>query len=305
MSWPPVRLLLVAMALAVVAGCERPAAPPPAPPARPTLLIGLIPERNIFKQLERYEPLAEYLSAQTGVEIKLKVLTHYGNVIENFESLQLDGAFFGSLGYTLAHARLGVEVLARPESDDGSSSYTGVIFVRRSSGISKVEQMKGARLALVAPATFAGCLFPMAHLHDAGVRDVRAHFEEIYFAGSQEAAIQDVLEKRADVGAAKNTMFKLLATTSRRIERELTVLAESVEVPENALALKKSIDPALKEKLLDAMLGMHRQPQGVEVLRAFGARRFVRTTDAEYRPVLAHITSAPESEATCYRGKTR
>ena len=59
-------------------------------------MIGLIPEQNIFKQLERYQPLADYLSKKIGASIELKVLTRYGNIIDNFVSLGLDAAFFGS-----------------------------------------------------------------------------------------------------------------------------------------------------------------------------------------------------------------
>ena len=80
--------------------------------SRPSLVLGLIPERNIFKQLDRYEPLATYLSEKIGADVKLKVLTRYGNIIDNFASAGLDGAFFGSFTYTLAHAKLGVEAIA-------------------------------------------------------------------------------------------------------------------------------------------------------------------------------------------------
>src|SRR3990170_1466752 len=86
------------------------------------LLIGLIPEQNIFRQFERYEPLARYLSKKTGRNIKLSVLPRYGNIINNFKSEKMDGAFFGSFTYALAHARLGVEVLARPVGLNGAST---------------------------------------------------------------------------------------------------------------------------------------------------------------------------------------
>ncbi len=35
-------------------------------PSVPTLMIGLPPERNIFRQIERYEPLMAYLGKQGG-----------------------------------------------------------------------------------------------------------------------------------------------------------------------------------------------------------------------------------------------
>lgn len=274
---------------ALAAGCakQEPQVPAEQPPET-TLLIGLIPEQNIFKQLERYEPLTDYLSGKAGVRIKLKVLTYYGNVIDNFESLKLDGAFFGSFGYSLAKAKLGVEVLARPEDPDGTSTYHGVIFVRKDSGIRTVRQMKGKRLALVARATTAGYLFPLIHMNRAGLRDIEGYFRAVHFTGTHEGAVRDVLEKKADVGAAKNTVFDRLSAADPMIERDLVILGKSADVPENGLALRGSLDDAVKRKIAEALVSMHDDPEGAKVLKAFGARRFIKTTDADYEPVLIY-----------------
>lgn len=48
---------------------------------------------------------------------------------------RLDGAFFGSFTHVLAHAKLGVEVLARPEGEDGSSTCCGLPVTRKDGGI--------------------------------------------------------------------------------------------------------------------------------------------------------------------------
>ncbi|MBI5342474.1 MAG: phosphate/phosphite/phosphonate ABC transporter substrate-binding protein [Deltaproteobacteria bacterium] len=282
-------LVSVCLLAAFLTGCGKheSQAPAKAPPET-TLLIGLIPEQNIFKQIERYEPLADYLSSKAEVRIKLKVLTYYGNVIDNFESLKLDGAFFGSFGYPLAKAKLGVEVLARPEDPDGTSTYHGVIIARKDSGIRTVRHMKGKRLALVARATTAGYLFPLIYMNRADVRDIDAYFSDVHFTGTHEGSIRDVLEKKAEVGAAKNTVFRRLAAEDPRIERELVILGKSADVPENGLALRKSLDDAVKRKISEALISMHDDPEGAKVLKAFGARRFIRTTDADYGPVLAY-----------------
>ena len=105
------------LCIALLAGCNDKKAPPATKqPAGKVLVIGLIPEQNIFRQMERYGPLAKYLQQRTGYQIKLEVLPRYGNIIDNFVSKGMDGAFFGSFTYTLAHAKLGVKVIARPEN---------------------------------------------------------------------------------------------------------------------------------------------------------------------------------------------
>ncbi|HEX9190589.1 MAG TPA: PhnD/SsuA/transferrin family substrate-binding protein, partial [Candidatus Deferrimicrobiaceae bacterium] len=142
------------------------------------MLIGILPEQNIFRQFERYEPLMAYLGRKTGVRFELKVLPRYGNIIENFKSSGLDGAFFGSFSYALAHMKMGVEVLARPVGLDNSSTYHGLIFVRKDSGILNVRGMKGKRFAFVDKATTAGYLLPLEYFHENGIDDYRKYLQE-------------------------------------------------------------------------------------------------------------------------------
>ena len=255
-------------------------------PSKKSLLIGLIPEQNVFRQIERYTPIADYLSAKTGMNVRLKVLTRYGNIVDNFVSLELDGAFFGSFTYVLAHMKLDVEVLARPEAVDGTSTYHGIIFVRKDSGIKGVREMKGKRFVFVDKATTAGFLFPLVYFEKQGVKNYKTHFKETYFAGTHKDAIYDVLNRKADIGAAKNTAFQEMAQRDARVSLELQILTRSPDVPENALAVRKSLDASVQEAIRGALLNMHTDPAGQLVLKDFGARKFIVTTEKEYDPVI-------------------
>ena len=257
--------------------------------ARPSLTIGLIPERNIFTQLDRYEPVAAYLSKRIGADIKLKVLTRYGNIIDNFVSAGLDGAFFGSFSYVLAHVKLGVEPIARPEAADGTSTYYGMIMVRKDEGIKTAQDMKGKVFAFVDRATTAGYLLPLAYFKENGIDDYRKFLGETYFAGTHEAAIYDLLDKRADICAAKNTVFTRLAARDKRLTQELVVLARSPDVPENGLAIRNDFDGDIRNELKKALLTMDKDPEGVSVLRQFGAKRFIETTDGDYASVYKYV----------------
>ncbi len=287
------RWLAAGLCLALLAGCSDKGKSPSAlpSPGRP-LVVGLIPERNIFKQIERYQPLANYLRAKTGIEIRIKVLSRYGNIIDNFKTAELDGAFFGSFTYALAHARLGLSVLARPEDANGVSTYYGVIFVRKDSRIRGAGAMKGKRFAFVDKATTAGYLLPLEYFRNNRIADYKAYFREVYFAGTHEDAIYDVLNRKADVGAAKNTVYQRLANADGRITRDLLILARSPEVPENGLAVRGDLEDAVKNALRTALIDMDKDPAGRRVLEAFGARRFIATSDNDYQPVLDYARDA-------------
>jgi len=281
-------LISICLCMAIVTGCTEKDKETETKGEGPSLLIGLIPEQNIFKQLERYEPLADYLSKKIGANIELKVLTRYGNIIDNFVSLGLDAAFFGSFTFTLAHAKLGVEPIVRPVSIEGASTYHGLIFVRKESGIKGAKEMKGKTFAFVDRATTAGYLLPLAYFKKNGIKDYKTFLREFYFAGTHEDAIFDVLNDKADIGAVKNTIFIRLAAKDSRIKNELVILERSPDVPENGLAVRKGLDDFLKNQLKETLIGMHEDPAGKEVLRNFGARRFIDTTVEDYASVFRY-----------------
>ncbi|UCD65386.1 MAG: phosphate/phosphite/phosphonate ABC transporter substrate-binding protein, partial [Deltaproteobacteria bacterium] len=247
--------------------------------------IGLIPEQDLFSQKERYGALASYISEKSGLDVELKILSRYGNIIHNFRSDKLDGAFFGSFTGALAIKKLGVEPLARPLWLDGKSTYYGLIIVRKDSAIKNALDMKGKRFAFVDKATTAGWLLPLSYFKENSIEDYREWFSETYFTGTHEDVIYDVLNGKADIGAAKNTVFERLAQKDSKLLDELKILAKSPEVPANALAVKKNLDSSLKIKLKNILLQMDQDKWGRKILTEFGAQKFIETTVKDYNPV--------------------
>ena len=246
------------------------------------LLIGLIPEQNVFRQRERYLTLRKYLSERLGITVNFTSLSRYGNLLARFSEEKIDGAFFGSFTYALAHSQLGVEPLARPVNLDGTSTYHGYIFVRKDSGIRNVADMRGKRFAFVERATMAGYLFPLAWFRENGIADPHSYLRESILVGSHDVAIQAVLSKEADIGAAKNTIYDQMAVENPGLQKELVILATSGVVPQNCLAVRKDLDPELKNALRRVLTEMDKDQDGVEALRRFGARGFIETSDGDY-----------------------
>jgi len=252
------------------------------------LSLGLIPEQDLFSQKERYEPLARYLSEKIGLNVEIKMLSRYGNIIDNFISGELDGAFFGSFTGALAIKKIGVIPLARPVWLDGTSTYYGMIFVRKDSGIKNANDMRGKRFAFVDKATTAGWLLPLEFFHVNGIEDFNNWFAETYFAGTHEDAIYDVLDKKADIGAAKNTVFYRLAEKDSRLTDDLQILVTSPKVPSNTLAVSNKLDKSITKKLKNTLLQMEQDKQGQEILKKFKAIKFIETTVEDYAPVFEY-----------------
>lgn len=249
------------------------------------ILIGILPEMNVFKQKQRFNLLGEYLSKKTGVTVQFTILSRYGNIVERFNSEKMDGAFFGSFTGALAIKKLGVVPLVRPVNIDGSSTYHGYLFARKDSGIKSVKEMKGKKMAFVDKATTAGYLFPLAHLRENGVADTEHFFSQEFFAGSHDAAINAVLKRKADLGAAKNTIYDRERKRDPRVESELIILAQSPRVPSNGLCVRQDLPESIKHRLKSVLLGLHADPDGKAVLQQFGALKFIETTSRDYQPV--------------------
>ncbi len=266
---------------ALLLGCSFPAQSR----AGEKIVIGLLPEMNVFKQKQRFDPLAIYLSKKIGVKVHLTILSRYGNIIQRFIDHRVNGAFLGSFTGALAISQLGVEPLARPVNLDGTSTYCGYIFVRKDSGIKSVADMKGKTLALVERATTAGFVFPIAYLKRHGINDFTSYFKDYFFTGSHDASIKAVLAGEADVGAAKNTIYDRTKQSDPRVENDLVILATSITVPSNGLCVRADMRPELKKQLKEALLNLDKDPAGAPVLKALGAVRFVKTGKDDYQPV--------------------
>ncbi len=272
-------------------------------------LIATIPERNIIRQEERYRPLVDYLSRKlvTKVKIGLRHLSSYEDIVDEFIEGRVNAAFFGSFVYALTQAKVGVEVIARPVKD-GVSQYRGLIFTRKDSGIKDWKGLKGRSFAII-KATTAAEVFPKMFFKNHGVETLTNYLGEIHYVGSHDMSILKVLNGEIAAGAAKDLIYEKLAREDPRIEKEMVVLARSAPVPENALVVRKNIDFVcfnchkeigtggsknglsinLREKLKEILLRLPETAEGREVLRQFGADRFMETTHEDYRELYQMI----------------
>ena len=270
--------------------------------AQQEILIGLVPEQNIFKQMDRYRPLAAYLSEKVGVKIRLTILSRYGDVVERFALRGMDGAFLNSLAAAMAITKLGVEPVVRRVNLDGTSTIRGYMFVRTDSNINSVKDMKGKRIAFVDRATASGYLFAIAFLQENGISDIDKYFAEYFFTGSHDSAIYSVLDNRADIGCASSTIFNALVSKDPTIKRELRIIAQSEEFPEIVLCLRKNIPQEIKNHITDVLLNMNQDPAGKEILKKFGALKFIKATVKDLSPIF-NLAKRARVDIRKYKGE--
>jgi len=250
-----------------------------------TLHFVLVPEKNSFEQLRRYKYITNYLSEKMGITITLEIVGTYGEISDAFQYGHADAGFFGSFSYVLTHAKTGIEPIVRPVWLDGNSTYRGYIFVRKDSNILTVKDMKNKSLVLVDKATTAGYIFQLFYFKYSGITNLEHYFSTISFARSHDAAAWAVYTGEADIGGAKNHIFNSFKEKYPDFNDEMLIIAESPEVPSNGLAVRKDLNPAIKLWLRTQLLNLHETPEGLEVLKNFGARKFIETSDDDYKVI--------------------
>ncbi len=274
-------------------------------PQRYEIIIGIVPEQDLMVQNQRYQPLADYLAHKLGerFSVKLKLFSTYIDVCRSLADGTINAAFLGSLAYVTV--RDYVDVIARPDYQ-GVSTYRGVLFVRSDSGINGLEQMRGKRLVMGGRTTTAGYVFPLYYFKEHGIPDYTKYFSDAFFVGTHEDAMLAVLHKKADVGAAKDLIFNMIAAENPMLKSSLKILAESPAVPSNAFAVRKKLNlPCfdchqtmihisaaeggtppkidIEATIRNYLLSMPQDPEGRVALEAIGnAVGFIPTTDSDY-----------------------
>jgi phosphonate transport system substrate-binding protein len=249
--------------------------------AKSPLRLGLVPERDIFAQRRRYRALADYLSQRIDQPVELVTLGSYEQILTDFAEHRVDAAFLGSFVTVLAVDRLGAQVLVKPTTADGKSTYQGVIFVRDDSPARSLADLAGKTIVMVR-ATSAGSLFPLCQLRHAGLLDGPSAVK-ITWVGTHDDAVQEVIDGTTDAGAAKDSRLEQIQIEQPAIR--LRRLAISDAVPENALVVRHDLASTWGPRLSDVLSQMSNNDEGRAALRHFGADRFVALNIDEYRPV--------------------
>lgn len=245
--------------------------------------FGFVPVRNVEEMTREFTVLSNYLSKKTGCQFEVYPFRNYEALLEKFITKEIDLATAGSFIAYRAIKELGAKPIARPEKD-GISFYTGLIVVRKDSGIKRIEDLKGKSFAFVDVNTSAGYVYPRALIKSLGYNP-NEFFREVKFAGRHDAAFLAVYHRQVDAAAAKNLVFKQIARDNPDFQKKMFILAESKSFPEKPIVVRADFDPVLREKIKQILLNMDKDPEAKEVLKAVKADRFIETSLSSFAEV--------------------
>jgi phosphonate transport system substrate-binding protein len=281
--------LLIAglMTVSLAAGCstganknETAASKEPKKAEVKELKLGLIPAEDNEEMIKKFKPTMEYLSKELGVEVKPFVATDYTAVVEAMRAGHIDAAFFGPFSYILAADKANAEAFAVGVREDGKSTYKSIIITHKNSGIKSLADLKGKKFSFVDPASTSGNLIPRALFKKNGI-DPDKDFANVTYTGGHDAAELAIKNKKVDAAADNDITYGRMVAEGLIAKDENIILAESDPIPGSPIAIRKDLNPELKEKLKQAFLKMHEKAP--QALGGYGKIiRYDAATDKEY-----------------------
>lgn len=275
-------------ALAVVLAAALVAAPVPA--ADPPLHLVLTPSQKPTDLLAAGEEFGRVLGALVGRPVRVTVASDYAAVIEALRNHTADLAFVHPAGYVLANREARARIVAR-NLWHGKATFTSRLYVRRESGLERLEDLRGRTIAFVDPASTSGYIYPMVMLIQRGLvrnRDPKTFFREVVFAGSHDAAMRALLNRHVDAVASFDMAREQYLKDPMERDR-VTWVAETPPIPEAGVAAREGLDPATFARVRDALVQI-RGPAHVDLLRRlYDIDGFEPAADGDYDPVRAAI----------------
>jgi phosphonate transport system substrate-binding protein len=171
-----------------------------------------------------------------------------------------------------------------------SGSYRSAFFTTAHGGRS-LEDFRGKRLALVAPGSLSGRLYPLADLRKRGI-DARTYFSEIVDARNHKEVCELVLHHTVDLGATisddlgKDT-FLADGCREAGLDPDLfQVIATSGPVPNDVIAVRAGLDAATFQRLQATFNAMPNDSAGRPAMQAsFRADGVAPASDTDFDTV--------------------
>lgn len=233
--------------------------------------------------IQSYEGLQVYLSEKLDRPVELVQRPTYADVNDLLRSGQAEVGLVCTYAYVKGNREFGLELLAAPEVE-GKATYRSLVIVPRESSYRRLEDLRGKVFAFTDPMSFSGHVAPLYMLDRLGKR-AHSFFGRYIFTYSHDNSIKAVADGLVDGAAVDSLVYDYLRERNPQVTDRVRVLASSDAVGTPPVVVPRGLDPELKARLKEVILGMHEDPLGRQALRQIMVDRFVPVNDRAYEPV--------------------
>lgn len=239
--------------------------------------IGSISEEP-NEEIKKFLPITRYLAKQLQSEgvsqgrvVVAKGIHQMATYIrEGKVDLYIDSPFT-----SIAVSRLSGSKFLLRRWKKGISEYHTFIFVRKDSGINRLDDLKGRMIAFEEPYSSSGYLLPKMTMTQEGLslsqkRDALNPVgpDEVgyVFSWEDENTMSWVLRKKAAAGAIDNQKYLKEARDS--IE-SLKIIYETLSIPRHIVSYRADLSKKLVDRIKEILIEMDKSEEGRKTLQEF------------------------------------
>jgi len=263
---------------------------PPAGAAEGPVRIALT-AAAVRDELPFFDRWAAYLERKLDRKVEFVQRRSYREVIEMLRSGELDFSWMCSYSFVEARTSGLVDLVATPVFR-GRPTYQSYIIVRRDSAARSLADLEGKSFAYTDPDSNTGYIIPRAMIRDAGSSPEK-FFRLTFLTWDHGQAIEAVAEGVADGAAVDSYVWEYMAAMRPRFAAQTKIIQRSAEFGFPPMAVRRGVDPALRERFTAALLSMSSDPEGRHLLVEMMLDGFVVLPASQYDSVQALLVSAP------------
>ncbi len=252
------------------------------------IYFGILPRDNPRISYEKYQPLIDYLSRETGEKIELKLETSYKDVVNSLGQGKTSFALLGALTYLDAFSRYDATPIARSKTARGEVFFRSVIVTDIDGSIKELSQMVDKKFAFAALWSTSGNLLPRYMLAWSGIH--LNNLAEYQHFNYHDTVAKKIISHEFDAGAIR------LSTAEQYLQYGLKIIATSDPIPTGPVVVSPKTPSDIMRKVQTALLLMTKNTQGKEVLKMLDPDLqggFVAASDADYGEVRQMINKVP------------
>jgi phosphonate transport system substrate-binding protein len=209
------------------------------------LVLIILPVENVRVMYEKFLPLKDYLEKTASRQIVLRVAQNYQDAIESIGSGRADLAYLDPAAYCEARHQHRIVPLVKTVWS-GSSTYRSVIVTRKDSGINKIIEAKGRRIALGNMSSSSSYLIPAVMFKEVGIG--LNDFASVDYLEQEDRIALSVLARHHDIGGLSERVAK------KYIDDGLKIINVSEAIPQYTLCASMNLPAGLRDRIRKSLL---------------------------------------------------
>ncbi len=244
------------------------------------LNFGYASGENIVSIINKFTPMMNYLSKETGMEVNFIRTASYAETQEGFINGVLDMGILNTLSF-LEVEKKDVIIPVAERLKKGANSYKSYIVVRNDSPILKLEDIKDTIFAFGDPNSTSSTLMPQKMLSHSGI-DIDRNLKQFIYFQKQDSILYAILNRTVDAGAIASFIFE---ESDPEVKNLLRVIEKSDPFPLGPFVVSRRMDKELRQKITTILLEMSNSEEGRFALKEADLEGFTLFYNTDFNPL--------------------